>query len=100
MTGFELPTREMAHSEAHRRLATIFQHDELVWIIDEVFNAHDIAWNIDILRQGDAATWVQARYRYDAQADVIHYRGERALSSTEFRTARQQGRAFTAHAQD
>ncbi|HMO59357.1 MAG TPA: hypothetical protein PKA05_14265 [Roseiflexaceae bacterium] len=92
-TIFNLPTRDEALAAAYRQLALLFRPDELVWIAAETFDTA-LVWRIDVVRQGAGGRWVRQRYRYDGQAEVIYYIGERSLSDDEFRSARSAGRPF------
>jgi hypothetical protein len=51
-------------------------------------------WDINILRQGASGRWMQQRYRFDAQSDILHFLGEAALNDAEFREMRRKGTRF------
>ena len=38
--------------------------------------------------------WVRQRYRYDAQPETLHFRGERNISAQEFEQSRRTGTIF------
>jgi hypothetical protein len=69
-------------------MALTFRRGELIWTVSEQYNEHDLAWNIDVVRQGAQGRWVRQRHRYDGQAATLYFLGERALTDEEFRAAR------------
>ncbi|MFO7169039.1 MAG: hypothetical protein DIU80_013540 [Chloroflexota bacterium] len=89
-----LPTPEESLAEAHRRLARVLRRGELVWIVEERYDAPHTTWYIDAVRLGAQGRWVRQRHRYDAQAETLYFLGERPLSDQEFRAARQNGTLF------
>jgi hypothetical protein len=94
LLGFDLPTPAEGLIEAKRRLALTFRRNEMIWLVAEQYDPTTPAWNIDVLRQGAAGSWVRQRARFDEQAQVLYYLGETPLSDAEFRVARRQGQVF------
>lgn len=94
-TAFTLPSREEAYAAAYRQIALVLRRDEHVWIADERFDEAALIWHIDLVRQGANGRWVLQRHRYDGQANVLYYLGERALTDEEFRAARSAGRLLS-----
>ena len=92
--GFTLPTPEEGLIEAKRHLARTFRRDELVWLAAEQYDPATPAWRLDIVRQGATGRWVRQRYRFDEQAQVLYFMGERALSDAEFRAERRTAARF------
>ena len=92
--GFELPTPEEGRAQAKRWLARTFRRNELVWLMGERYDPSTPAWLLDIVRQGAMGRWVRQRYRFDEQAQVLYFLGERALSDAQFRAARREGTIF------
>lgn len=92
--GFDLPTPEEGLVEAKRRMARTFNRGELVWLMGERYDPTTPAWNIDVVRQGTTGRWMRQRYRFDEQAEVLYWLGERSLSDAEFREARRAGTLF------
>jgi hypothetical protein len=92
--GFKLPTPEEGLAMAKRRLARTFKRSELVWLMETRYDPTTPAWVIDVVRQGTVGRWVRQRYRFDEQAEVLYWMGERTLSDEEFREARRSGTIF------
>lgn len=88
------PPEDVMQAEGRRRLAHTFQTGELVWLLGERFEPMMPAWDMDILRQGSNGRWMRQRYRFDAQAEVLHFLGEDALDDAGFRAARRRGTRF------
>jgi hypothetical protein len=94
--GQQLPTPEEGLAEGQRRLARTFQPGERVWLAGTRYDPVMPGWLIDIVRQGEAGRWVRQRYLFDEAAQIVHFRGESALSDAEFRLARREGAPFPA----
>ena len=92
--GFELPTPDEGLIEAKRRLAQTFRRSELVWLLNERYDPVTPSWLIDMIRQGATGRWVQQRYRFDVQAEVLYFLGESPLRDDEFRAARRAAAIF------
>jgi hypothetical protein len=94
--SFGLPTPEVGLQEAKQRLARTLRPGELVWLLGEQFDPSIPVWTLELLRQGDAGSWVRRRYRFDEHAQVLFFLGEQALSDAEFRETRRTGTLFPA----
>lgn len=92
--GFSLPTPEEGMVEAKRRLAHILRATELVWLVGEKYDPITPAWLLDVVRQGAGGQWVRQRSKFDIQAQVLYYMGERPLSDAEFREVRRSAPVF------
>jgi hypothetical protein len=90
----QLPSPDESLDEARRHLAHVLRLGELVWIVEERYDAPTTTWDIDAVRLGAQGRWVRQRHRYDGQAQTLYFLGERALSDQEFRKARQSGTPF------
>ncbi|HEU5088735.1 MAG TPA: hypothetical protein VFT99_14875 [Roseiflexaceae bacterium] len=96
LDSMNVPTRDEAHQAALQQLRMVLRRRELVWIVSEKYDAHEIAWMIDVVRSGPMGRWVHQRYRYDAQPRTLHFRGERIIDDAELDAARQRGTEFRA----
>ncbi|NOK59732.1 MAG: hypothetical protein GFH27_549285n256 [Chloroflexi bacterium AL-W] len=92
--GAPLSSAPESQNEARQRLAHTFRPGELVWLVREHYDAHSLAWDTDILRQGAEGRWMIQRYRFDVQAEVLYFLGESSLNDEEFRKARQTSDTF------
>jgi hypothetical protein len=92
--GFNIPPAEASRREARRRLALTLARDELVWVLQEHYNPQQTLWHIDVMRSGAGGRWVRQRYRYDAQAEILYFLGESALSDEQFQKARSSATIF------
>jgi hypothetical protein len=93
-TGNSSSAAQPNPAEARRRLSDTFRAGELVWLVREQYDLHTQAWLIDVVRQGTFGRWMQQRYRFDEQADVLYFLGEHALNDDEFRHLRNGARIF------
>ena len=92
--GQQLPTPAEGLAEGQRLLARIFRRNERVWLAGTRYDPVLPGWQIDIVRQGAAGRPVRQRYLFDEAAQILHFRGESALSDAEFRRARREGAPF------
>lgn len=86
-----MPTRDQAYAQALSRMAVTFQRNEKIWIVHQHYDDHEIGWAIDVVRSSSMGRWVRQRYRYDAQPETLHFRGERNISAQEFEQSRRTG---------
>jgi hypothetical protein len=93
--GHPLPTPEEGLVEGKRLLARILRLGERVWLVGTRYDPVGPGWLIDIVRQGANGRWMRQRYMFDEAAQVLHYRGESALSDDAFRAARREGVTFS-----
>lgn len=93
-TDLTVPSEEEAYAQTLRHMAIRFQPNEQIWIVHEHYDAHEIGWAIDVVRRGGMGRWVRQRYRYDAQPETLHFRGERVIDAQELAEARRTGKLF------
>jgi hypothetical protein len=93
--GVELPTPEEGLVEAKRWLARTFRRNEHIWLAGTRYDPIGPGWLLDVVRQGAIGGWVRQRYMFDEAAQVLHYRGETALSDDEFRALRRASPLFS-----
>jgi len=68
-----------------RKLAIVLQGTRPAWIVDEQASPTRNECVFDVVyRYGDR--WVQRRYTYDAEVDVLHFRGETPFDEAELHT--------------
>lgn len=89
-----VPSREQAYAQTLEHLAIVFQRNEKIWIVHEHYDDHEISWAIDVVRRGSMDRWVRQRYRFDAQPETLHFRGERIINEQELDLARRTGKPF------
>jgi hypothetical protein len=94
VAALPVPSREAAYTAAMQHIALTVRGNEQVWIASELFDEHNTAWQIELLRRGSHGRWVRQRYRFDAQSDTLHFRGEQQISSTELEQARRTAKEF------
>ena len=68
-----------------RKLAIVLQNILPAWIVGEQSNPtkSDCVFDV-VFRYG--GRWVQRRYTYDAEVDVLHFRGETPFDETRLHT--------------
>jgi hypothetical protein len=93
--GRTLPTPEEGLVEAKRLLAHTFRRGERIWLVGTRYDPIGPGWLLDIVRQGANGRWMRQRHMFDEAAQVLHFRGESALSDDAFRAARREGAIFS-----
>ena len=81
--------------DRNRALAHLFMPGELVWVLEERYEAPTSSWTIVLMRSGPQARWMRQRYRYDSAVDVLFFLGERPLNDEEAAQARRIGKLIT-----
>ena len=94
VAALPVPSREEAYAAAMQHLALVLRGSEQTWIVAETFDSHNTAWQIDLVRRGGSGHWVRQRYRFDAQSDTLHFRGEQQISASELAAARRNARSI------
>ena len=82
------PAVNMAEVKArrNRKVSVVVRPARPAWIVDvrEVPEASTILFDL-IFRPNPSGGWYRRRYEYDGEADVLHHRGEIAVSESELR---------------
>jgi hypothetical protein len=90
-----LPSREQALEAGLRAVAHVLRPHEQVWIVSKSFDDHQIHWRYNLVRRGGMGRWLMQRYRFDGQAGVLYFLGERELGPNELDEARRIGEPFS-----
>ncbi|MCU0492658.1 MAG: hypothetical protein MUD01_13785 [Chloroflexaceae bacterium] len=72
--------------------ASMFRSGEKVWLVHEARLPADEGWLLEFVRLGPQGRWMRQRYRYDAVAGVVHFRGETPVADEELPALRRNGR--------
>ncbi len=88
VAALPVPSREEAYTATMRQLELVLRSSEQTWIVAESYDDYNTAWQIDLVRRGDHGRWVRQRYRFDAQSDTLHFRGEQQINASELAQAR------------
>ena len=91
----ELPDPRLTEERMRRardaRLQVVLADHAPVWLIEEAVDPISQTVVSDLLFL-DRRGWVRRRYLYDAEVDVLHFRGDEIVSSEEAARLRARGR--------
>jgi hypothetical protein len=84
-------------ADLNKSLAHMLKPGELVWVVEERYEAPTSSWVIGLVRQGAEARWMRQRLRYDSSVDVLFFLGERPVSDEELAAARANGHQISTY---
>ncbi|MCX7792468.1 MAG: hypothetical protein N2378_17675 [Chloroflexaceae bacterium] len=79
----------------HERLRVVFEPDQPVFIIEEVYDPVGPLWRVTLVYRDAHGAWRRRRYRYDIPSDTLYFAGEQPMTIEEARAARRSGRSLT-----
>ena len=85
--SYDIAAEPIAEIKARRdrKLAIVLRNNHPAWIVSEQVNLDSHTCTFDVVFRYSGG-WVQRRYIYDAEVDVLHFNGEILFDETQLHT--------------